>query len=117
LSRFGTFTINGSDYDLDDLTLDEMEEIEENAGGIPYSELNFGSAKTMKAIAFTLMRRKDSTLEMEQIGKIKLLDFAPADEEMPAGPPVEGAETETVDPNGSAPADAGARLSAVSTGG
>ncbi len=113
MSRFGLFKINGVEYDLDDITLDEMEVIEEHAGGTPFSQMNFGSAKVMKAIAYTLSRRTDPTIEMSDIGQIKLLDFAPPDEEVPdAGPPAqEGSEDD------SAPADAGVPLSAGSTRG
>ena len=115
MSRFGVFEINGAKYDLDDLTLDEMEEIETNAGGSAFNELNFGSAKTMKAVAFTLMRRTSPTLELAEVGKIKLLDFSPPTEEAPdIGPPVEGAEES---PNGSAPVAAGVLASVESIAG
>ena len=105
MSRFGVFTINGVDYDLDDLTLDEVEQIEERAGAGAFTDMNFGGAKTMKAIAYTLMRRTSPELEWSEVGKVKLLDFMPPDEEVPdSGPPVEEAAE-----NGSAsePAAAG----------
>ncbi len=112
MSRFGVFTINGISYDLDDLTLDEVEAIEESAGGVPFGEMNFGSSKTMKAIAYTLMRRTNPALAMAEVGKVKLLDFAPAEEEMPAtGPPAEEAAASE---NGSELAAAGVPDSAVS---
>lgn len=115
MSRFGVFTINGIDYDMDDLTLDEVEEIETNAGGAAFTEMNFGAAKTMKAIAFTLMKRRDPGLEMADVGKVKMIDFVQADEEAPdMGPPEEGAEES---PNGSAPDAAGVLASAESIAG
>jgi len=115
MSRFGLFKINGVEYDLDDLTLDEVEQIEEHAGAGAFTEMNFGAAKTMKAVAFTLMRRSEPTLQMSDVGKVKLIDFAPPEEEaLDTGPPAEAA---TDAPNGSEPAAAGAQLSAVSTNG
>ena len=114
MSRFGTITINQVVYDLDDLDLDEMEEIEESGGG-EFSELNFGSAKVMKAIAFTLMKRTNPALEMAEVGKVKLIAFGTPDEEMPdTGPPVEAA---TESPNGSEPVAAGVPDSVASIGG
>ena len=113
MSRFGVFKINGVDYDLDDLDLDEVEEIEENAGAGSFTEMNFGAAKTMKAIAFTLMKRTDPAFEKSQVGKVKLLDFMPSDEEVPdTGPPAEEGSG-----NGSEHAAAGAPLSLASTDG
>jgi hypothetical protein len=112
MSRFGTFNINGQVYDLDDFTLDEVEQIEELCGGAPFSDLAFGSAKAMKAIAFTLMQRTDPEIEMSDVGTVKLIDFLPADEEMPKLPPEEEAS-----PAASDPAASGARLSVASTPG
>lgn len=103
MSRFGVFKINQVEYDLDDLTLDEVEQIEDLAGGA-FSEINFASAKTMKALAFTLMRRNNPDLTMQDVGQVKMLDFIDADEEMPdTGPPAETAAEQ----NGSSPEGSG----------
>lgn len=113
MSRFGTFTINNKAYDLDDLTLDEVETIEDLCGGLSFNELNFGSAKTMKAMAFTLMRRDQPDLQMEDVGRVKVIDFLQPDEQMPALPPHgdEGPQSE------SAPDGSGIPPSVVSTAG
>jgi hypothetical protein len=111
MSRFGTITINQVVYDLDDLDLDEMEAIEELGGG-EFTELNFGSAKVMKAIAFTLMKRTNPALEMAEVGKIKLISFGEADEEMPDTGPLD--VDAAASPNGSEPAAAGVPDSAES---
>ena len=113
MSRFGEFTINGTKYDLDDLTLDEMEALEERAGGVPFAELNYGSTKVMKAIAFVLMSRDNPDLDIAEVGKVKILDFVPASEEMPELPPDLTAENQGESP----PDDSGAPLSVVSTTG
>ena len=94
MSRFGIYKIDGVQYDLDDMTLDEMEAIEEACGGTPFGELNFGSAKTMKAIALTLIRRSNPDATIESIGSTKMIDLIPADEEQPPLPPGEGAESQ-----------------------
>ena len=87
MSRFGVFNINGSEYDLDDLTLDEVEKIEDLCGGVAFSELNFGSAKAMKAISFTLMSRDHPDVTYEDVGSVKMLDMMPPDEKVPPLPP------------------------------
>lgn len=87
MSRFGTLVLNGEEYDLDDLTLGEMEEIEEIAGGVPFAELSFGSAKVLRAYAYVLMRRRHPEITMDEIGRIRLVELVPPDEEMPQFPP------------------------------
>ena len=113
MSRFGIFKINGVSYDLDDLTLDEVELIEDTAGGVPFSEVNYGSAKGMKAFAYALMRRDNPDVTLEEVGKVKIVGFETADEEMPDLPPVPSATLKAVDePSGSVAEDSGARDSA-----
>jgi hypothetical protein len=113
MSRFGIFKINGVSYDLDDLTLDEVELIEDTAGGVPFSEVNYGSAKGMKAFAYALMRRDNPEVTLEEVGKVKIVGFETADEEMPDLPPVPSATLKAVDePSGSVAEDSGAQDSA-----
>jgi hypothetical protein len=118
MSRFGTFKIDGITYDLDDLTLDEVEQIEEQSGGVPFSEVNYGSAKGMKAFAYVLMKRNNPDLTMEDVGRVKIVSLESPDEEMPDLPPVPSATTEAAEsPNGSVADDSGAPLSVESTSG
>ena len=113
MSRFGIFKINGVSNDLDDLTLDEVELIEDTAGGVPFSEVNYGSAKGMKAFAYALMRRDNPEVTLEEVGKVKIVGFETADEEMPDLPPVPSATLKAVDePSGSVADDSGAPDSA-----
>lgn len=102
MSRFGIFRVNGVDYDLDDLDLDEVEELEQRSGAV-MSEINFGSARAMKAVAFVLLRRSNPDLDFAEVGKVKLIDFLPADEEMPKLPPSDP----EAPPNDSEPAASG----------
>ena len=118
MSRFGIFKINGVSYDLDDLTLDEVEMIENMAGGVPFGEVNYGSSKGMKAFAFALMRRDNPEITMEEVGKTKIVNFETSDEEMPDLPPVPSATQEAVDdPNGSVAGGSGVQDSPASTTG
>ena len=114
MSRLGVFNIDGVDYDLDDLTLDEMEQIEELAGAA-FSEINYGSAKGIKAFTFVLVKKTRPELTMEEVGQIKVASFIPAEEKMPALPPDGRGAQEN--PNGSPLEDSGTQLSAASTAG
>ena len=115
MSRLGIFNLNGTDYDLDDLTLDEMSEIEEHAGAV-MSDINYGAAKSMKAVAYVLLKRDNLEVTWEEVGKVKVLGFMPAEEEMPALPPGESDEMETPQ-NGSDLVASGIRGSVASTTG
>ena len=117
MSRFGSFKIQGTTYDMDDLTLNEIEQIEELAGGVSFSEVNFGGALGMKAIAYTFLRRTNPEVTMEEVGNIRVIDLLPADEEMPETSPPDEGEAETESQNGSELADAGAPGSVVSIAG
>ena len=114
MSRFGVFNINGVTYDLDDLTLDEIEQIEDLAGGVAFSEINYGAAKGMKAFTFVLLKRSNPDVTMEEVGAVKVASFAEADEEMPELPPADQAEQTSGE---SEEGDSGPRLSVASTDG
>ena len=122
MSQFGFITINGKDYDLDDLDMDDVETVEDLCTrktkrddewieeATPFGELNFGRGRVQRALAWVILRREDTALTFEDMGKVKLVSFVAPDEEVPAtGPPGEEAES-----NGSAPADSGSLLSVES---
>ena len=107
MSRLGTIEISGKKYDLDDLTLDEMGEVENlcprkrelPSGAVideptPFSELNYGSIPTIKAIALVIMRQQDPELTYETAGQLKVSGFLQPDEDMPALPPEDRADPE-----------------------
>jgi hypothetical protein len=71
----------------------------------------------MKAIAFVLMTRTNPDLTEDEVGSVKVIDFLPADEEMPETSPPGEEAAETESPNGSEPAAAGAQGSVVSIAG
>jgi hypothetical protein len=64
--------INGKDYDATDLTLNEVEAIEDMCGDVSLDQLDLGRAKTLKAIVYVLLRRDDPEITLEQAGDVKL---------------------------------------------
>jgi len=130
MSRLGTIQIGDKTYDLDDLTLDEMGEVENlvlrkrelPSGAVideptPFSELNYGSIPAIKAISLVIMRQQDPDLTYEGIGHLKVAGFIQADEEMPELPPEDRGDQESQSQVESPRDDSGAHLSAVSTDG
>jgi hypothetical protein len=115
MSQFGTITINGKTYDLDDIEMDDVEAVEDlclrkrKIDGewieepTPFGEINFSRGRAMKALSWVILRREAPEMTFEEVGKLKLVAFSAADEEVPdTGPP---AEEES---NGSAPEGSGA---------
>lgn len=94
MSRLGELVIDGVTYDLDDLTLNELEQIEDITG-VPFSDVNYGSAKGLKAFSFVLMRRSNPHLTMQDAGEIKVAQFIEAEEDMPELPPDDRADQES----------------------
>lgn len=60
--------------DPEDLTLDEVEEVEDLIGGDVTEAFAKGQpkAKAIKALVFVLMRRDNPAITMEEVGKLKL---------------------------------------------
>ena len=71
--------INGREYDATDLTLNEVEQIEDLNGGVSLDQLDLGRAKTLKAIVFVLLRRDDPDITLEDAGNVKLSGLLGAD--------------------------------------
>ncbi len=73
--------IKGKAYDATDLTLNEVEQIEDLCGGASLDTLDLGRAKTLKAIVYVLLRRDEPEITLEQAGNIKLSGLLGADPE------------------------------------
>lgn len=60
--------------DPEDLTLDEVEEVEEIIGGDIAAAFSEGSpkGKAIKAVVFITLRRDNPDLTLEEVGKMKL---------------------------------------------
>jgi len=127
MSQFGTFTIDGKTYDLDDFELGDLEEVESLClrpmvvGGVlqyapdgvtlhteptPFGELNFNDTKVLRAFAFVILRRDNPEFSYPDTKSIKLVSFAEGEEDIPETGPPDGAAT-TSQPNGSDPAASG----------
>lgn len=64
--------VDGRPYDATDLTLNEVEEIEESCGGVALEHLDLGRARVLKAIVYTLLKRDEPDVTMERVGALKL---------------------------------------------
>jgi hypothetical protein len=67
-----TFRVEDREFDISDLTWDEVEQIEEQFD-TAFAELDFGRAKIMRVIVLTLMRHENPKARMEDLGQIKIL--------------------------------------------
>lgn len=66
------FRVEGVEYEISDLTWDEIEEIEEQFD-CAFADLDFGRAKVMRAIILALMRHTDPDAKREDLGQIRIL--------------------------------------------
>lgn len=64
-------------FDFDDLTIDEVEQIEEITGVSidALQEKGMAKGKTLKAIVFVVKRRADPEFTIEQAGKLPVRDI------------------------------------------
>lgn len=67
----GTLRINGKTYDLEELTLDEVEQIEDACGNA-LAELDLRRAKVIKQIVYVLMRRDEPELNIAEVGALQI---------------------------------------------
>ena len=85
----GELTIDGKAYTLDDLTLGELETLEDHMS-LPIAQIDLNSARAMKFLVWLLKHREDDTYTLQQAGDIKITDLIQPvpEEELP--PPVDG---------------------------
>lgn len=70
----GQMTIDGKEYSLDDLTLGELEGLEDYLG-LPLSQVDVNSARTMKYLVYIVKHREDQTFTLEMAGGVKITDL------------------------------------------
>lgn len=70
MSKLGGITVDGQEYLLDDLSLGELEELEE-ALGAPMNEINFGSARALKYAVYFLLRGARPGFTLEDAAAVK----------------------------------------------
>lgn len=121
MAQFGTFTIAGKDYDLDDFELGDLEAVEnlvqrraKKDDGVymqavdgsfiyeptPFGELDFNDTKVLRAFLFVILRRDNPDMAFEDTSSMKLVTFAEGEEDIPDTGPPDG-EATTSQPNGS----------------
>jgi len=85
----GELTIDGKAYTLDDLTLGELEALDDHMS-LPIAQIDLNSARAMKFLVWLLKHREDDTYTLQQAGDIKITDLIQPvpEEELP--PPVDG---------------------------
>jgi hypothetical protein len=79
----GTLAIDGAEFDIGDLDLDDIEFIEDYTGS-SFGDLDWTRAKTLKAVAFVVLRRQRPEFTIEDAGKIKLVSFEAKEDKAPA---------------------------------
>lgn len=115
MARTFVLRIEGKEYDVDDMTLDEMIAVQDLCGDIAFSDLEPGNAKHLRAMAFVMRQRDQPDVTLDAIGAIKGLELIAGEEEMPPLPPSDEAAGNQ---NGSStPDDSGAHPSPASTPG
>lgn len=71
--------IGDAEYRLDDLTLNELSELEDVTGS-NIDEMNFGSVKVLRHLAFLMERRRDPNVTVEDVGsRITMRSFLGGD--------------------------------------
>jgi hypothetical protein len=79
----GQMTIDGREYSLDDLTLGELEGLEDHLG-LPLSQVDVNSARTMKYLVYIVKHREDPAFTLEQAGEVKITDLlSDSEDEVP----------------------------------
>jgi hypothetical protein len=91
----GELVIDGKAYTLDDLTLGELEALEDHMS-LPIAQIDLNSARAMKFLVWLLKHREDNTYTLQQAGDIKITDLIQpaAEDEVP--PPADGEAAEVV---------------------
>ena len=121
MARTFILKIEGKEYEGDNLTLNEMIEVQELCGGIPFSDINYGDAVFLRAVAWVVRKRDDPEVTLETIGDIKGLELLAGEEPMPPLPPSGAGEepnqngSPTPDDSGALPSPASIPGSALST--
>jgi len=78
-------TINGKHHELDpdDLTLGEVELLEEELDQ-PLEDIDFSRAKAMRVLVYLMVRRSEPQFTLEDAGELKVASIQDASEKKPA---------------------------------
>lgn len=73
-SMLGSLRIDGKDYDLDELTLGELEGLEDHMG-LPLSQIDVNSARAMRYIVYTVKVRDEPGYTLDLAGQVRVVDL------------------------------------------
>jgi hypothetical protein len=90
-ATLGELVIDQKRYSLDDLTLGELEALEDHMT-LPLSQVDLNSARAMKFLVYLVKHREDPNYTLDNAGEVKIVDLLQED---PASPPADaGAEAD-----------------------
>jgi hypothetical protein len=79
-STLGELKIDGRTYSLDELTLGELEGLEDHMG-LPLSQVDVNSARAMRYLVYTVKLREDPGYTMELAGQVRVIDLLSQDDD------------------------------------
>lgn len=92
MALLGELTIDGKNYSLDDLTLDQLESLEDYMS-LPLSQVDMNSARAMKFVVYLAKSGEDPAFTLEDAGKVRVAELI-SDDEPEEVPPTTGADGE-----------------------
>ena len=94
MALLGELKIDGKKYSLDDLTLNQLESLEDHMG-LPLSQVDMNSARAMKFVVYLAKSGEDPSFTLEQAGQVRVAELI--DDEPDDVPPTNGAAGEAAD--------------------
>jgi len=83
MALLGELSIDGKRYSLDDLTLDQLESLEDHMG-LPLSQVDMNSARAMKYVVYLAKSGEDPSFTLEKAGQVRVAELiADEPEEVP----------------------------------
>jgi hypothetical protein len=79
-STLGELKIDGRTYSLDELTLGELEGLEDHMG-LPLSQVDVNSARAMRYLVYTVKLREDPGYTLELAGQVRVVDLLSQDDD------------------------------------
>jgi hypothetical protein len=79
-STLGELKIDGRTYSLDELTLGELEGLEDHMG-LPLSQIDINSARAMRYLVYTVKLREEPGYTLELAGQVRVVDLLPQDDD------------------------------------
>lgn len=76
----GELKIDGRTYSLDELTLGELEGLEDHMG-LPLSQVDVNSARAMRYLVYTVKLREDPGYTLELAGQVRVVDLLSQDDD------------------------------------